>query len=230
VTIRDLMLALVRRWWVVLIGVVLTAAMGLVALSDPGVYFSRTEITFLAPSSQRYPNSLQTTSGDLIITAGIVAKRVEGPAAIPKFADSSVNLVGEGVREGWSLRLPDTGGQWASNFASQTLILDVVGPTRESVQTQQTAVLDEVAHELYALQREQSVDPVNDITTTATPASAVISHVTGSRIRSLAMTAALGFGAILAAVVFLEHRARRRLASSPISRSPAEHIPEPVAR
>jgi hypothetical protein len=210
VTIRDLIQALLRRWPVVLIGAVVTAAMCFVALSDRGVYWTRTEVTFLAPSSERYPNSLQTTSGDLIITAGIVEKRMEGPAAVPKYADSSVNLIGEGVRDGWSLRLPDTGGQWATNFASQTLILEVVGSGHDEVQSRQQQLIDEIADQLNALQREQGVDPVNDITTAATPASAVISHVTGNRVRSLAATAALGASAVIALVVLLEHRARRR--------------------
>ncbi|WP_211368159.1 hypothetical protein [Microbacterium rhizomatis] len=222
-TIRDLVRALVRRWPILLIGALVTGAVAFLAVSDRGVYWSRTEVAFLAPSSARYPNSLQTTSGDLIITAGIVAKRIEGPAAVPKFADSSVNLIGEGVRDGWSMRLPDTGGQWATNFASQTIILEVVGPTRESVETRQDELIAEIATQLDALQREQGVDPVNDIISTVTPASAVVNHVIGSRIRAVAMTGVLGMGAVLALVVFLEHRARRRTTAK-ITSAPRERV------
>ncbi|MCR2764191.1 hypothetical protein NQ152_11825 [Microbacterium sp. zg.B48] len=209
-TFWGLLRAVLRYWPIVVAGAVCTAAAGLAILSDEGVYSTRTEIVFLAPTSPSNPNALRTQSEDVIDMAGVVAKRLTGPGEVPKFAAPDVTLVGLGVRDGWSLRLPDTGGQWSSNFATQRLVLDIVGPTTEAVRERQDELLDRVQGELSALQSERGVADVNRITALAAPETTVIAHVGGSRPRALAMTLALGVGAILTGVLVLERRRLRR--------------------
>jgi hypothetical protein len=209
-TLWEFFHACFLRWPIVLVGVLCTAAAAFLALSDKGVYYTRTEIVFLAPTSSYYPNALTTQSEDIIDTAGVVAKRITGPSPGTKYASPDVTLVGAGIRDGWSLRLPDTGGQWASNFESQILDLDIVSPDRETVKRRQTELIGRVKQELNAIQREKGVAPVNDITATPAPSSTVIYHVGGSKPRVLGMTAILGVGVTAAAVVVVEGRRRRR--------------------
>ncbi len=213
-TFLDFMRACLRYWPVVLVGAVCTAAVGYVAISDKGVYFTRTELVFLAPTSTLYPNALRTQSEDVIDTAGVVAKRMTGPGRVTKYSSPTVTLVGLGVRDGWSLRLPDTGGQWASNYSTQVLVLDIVGPDADLVRERQDALIGQARAELDGMQRRARVDPVNDITATPAPESTVIYRVGGSRIRALGMTAVLGVAATAALVVLLEHRRRWRLIRS----------------
>ncbi|SDU50353.1 hypothetical protein [Jiangella alkaliphila] len=206
----ELILTMIRRWPVVLAGVLCTGALAFVLVSDDRVYWSRTEVVFLAPTSQLYPNSLNAASEDLIITAGVVAKLVTGPDAIVKYASPDANLVGIGVLDGWSVKLPDTGGQWAPNFASQVLSVEVVAPDRETLVARQQELIARISQELDTLQREAGVHPVNDITVTVNPETSAVYEIGGSSIRTLAMTAILGGGATLSAIVLLEYRARRR--------------------
>lgn len=208
-TLWELVRALVRNWPIVIVGALLTAGMGLATAAADGVYFTRTELVFLAPTSAVNPNALRTQSEDVIITAGLIAKRVSGPDAVTKFASPDVTLVGLGVRDGWSLRVPDIGGQWATNFATQRLYLEVVGPSEDAVRQQQGALIHVVVDDLDALQREWGVDPVNDVTVIAAPESTVIHYVGGNRMRALATTALLGVGATTALVVLREYVARR---------------------
>jgi len=209
-TVWELVRAFVRRWPIVLVGALVTAGAGLAALNDDGVYFTRTEILFLAPTSPLYPNALRTQSEDIIIAAGAVARRISGPQAETKFASPDVTLVGLGVREGWWLRLPDTGGQWASNFATQRLFLDIVGPTREGVEAEQAKILGRVADELRQMQEQAGADPAAMITSMEAPETTVIFHVEGSNVRALAMVAVLGVGLTAAVVLVLERRRRSR--------------------
>lgn len=188
------------------IGALLTAGCGYVAISDDGVYYTRTELAFLAPTSPASPNSVRTQSDSIIVTAGAAARAVAGAEELPKFASHDVTLVGTGVRDGWSLRLPDTGGQWATNFATQRLILEIVGPTREAVAARQQALTEEVASTVRALQTGQGADPADLITAIPTPESTVILHVSGSRARAIGMTAALGLSVTVACVVLRERR------------------------
>lgn len=225
-TLWDLIRAAVRRWPVLLAGAL--ASLGLVYATtlDDGVYWSRTQVVFLAPASKAYPNALRTTSEDLIITAGAVAKAVSGPAAVTKYASPDATLVGEGIRDGWSIRLPDTGGQWAPNFAQQVLYVEVVGATAEQVGARQEEIIDQIAHELDRLQRDAGVAPVNDITVTVAPESTVVHQVGGSSLRAAGMAGLLGASATFAVIAVLETRARRRDAASPAEAAPAE--PEPA--
>ncbi|WP_200826346.1 hypothetical protein [Microbacterium timonense] len=210
-TFWELLAALIRRWPILLVGALCTAAAGYAVIREDGVYFTRTEIVFLAPTSSMYPNALRTQSEDIIDLAGVVAKRLIGPGEVTKYAAPDVMLAGLGVRDGWSLGLPDTGGQWASNFASQELVLDIVAPTRERVEERQEDLVAQIMSELHELQSERGVDPVNEITAMVAPQTTIIHHIGGSRPRALGMTAVLGAGATIAVVILLEHRSRRSL-------------------
>ena len=213
-TLWDLVRAALRRWPIVVVGAMVTLLAAYCTTLDDGVYWSRTQVVFLAPASNAYPNSLRTTSEDIIITAGVVAKAVAGPDAVTKYASPDATLIGEGVRDGWSLRLPDTGGQWATNYSQQVLYVELVGETSQEVEDRQTLLVDRIASELRGFQQRAGVAPVNHITVTVAPESMVVHQVQGSRSRSVGMAGVLGVCATFAVVVLLETRARR-LGSAP---------------
>jgi hypothetical protein len=200
-----------RRYWpIVLVGAVCTIGAGVVAISDDGVYFTRTNIVFPAPTSADYPNAMRTQLVDVIITAGVVGKRVTGPGRVTKFAAPEVTSVGLGGRDGWSIQLRDTGGQWATNFPVQMLTLDVVGPSREVVQQRQHDLIQRVKQDLYQLQRDAGVNPKNDITAVPAPEFSVVYYVSGNKPRALGMTAVLGVGLTIAVVLAVDGQRRRR--------------------
>ena len=51
-TFWELIRVLLRYWPIVLVGAVCTAACGLLAISGDGVYFTRTNIAFHAPTQR----------------------------------------------------------------------------------------------------------------------------------------------------------------------------------
>jgi len=200
---------LLRQWPIVVVGTLVTVMAMLAVASAKGVYYSRTEVVLLAPTSPAYPNALRTQSEDIIILAGVIARRMTGAGELAKFASPDVTLVGQGVRDGWSVRLPDTGGQWGTNFASQRLILEIVAPEREAAQADQRRLIARVTGELDAMQRAQRVDPVNVVTAIVAPETTIIQRVGGSRPRALAATALLGAFATAAAAAGWNGRRRR---------------------
>ncbi|MGI5189647.1 hypothetical protein ACQEVI_16025 [Promicromonospora sp. CA-289599] len=207
----DLVRAALRRWIVLVAGAVTTLGLMYSTTLDDGVFWSRTQVVFLAPVSAAYPNSLRTTSEDLIITAGVVGKTVSGPDAVTKYASPDATLVGEGVRDGWSVRLPDTGGQWAPHFAEQVLYVEVVAPTADQVTARQGEIIAQITEELDRLQRDAGVAPVNDITVTVAPESTAVHQVKGSRGRSVGMAGVLGVAATFTVIAMLESRGRRHV-------------------
>ena len=153
------------------------------------------------------PNTLKVRSSDLIITAGVVAKLVNGNVTWNKMADPAATIVGEGVRDGWAVRLPDYGGQWSRVYSRQVLDVQVAGPTAEAVRARQTELLSQIDAELAGIQN--GVAESDRITTTVVPAVPAVYYFHGSKLRALAMIWVLSGAGALAAAVWLEHRARR---------------------
>jgi hypothetical protein len=207
----ELVRAALRSWPLVLAGAAVTLLVAYCTTLDDGVYWSRAQVVFLAPQSAAYPNTLRTTSEDIIMTAGVVAKSVAGPDKVTKYASPDATLVGEGVRDGWSVRQPDTGGQWAIHFAQQVLYVEVVAPTAEEADERQSVLIARITEELHELQAAAGVLPVNEITVTVAPESTVVNHIQGSSARSVAMTGVLGIGATCTVLALVEARRRRSL-------------------
>ncbi|MGB7980870.1 MAG: hypothetical protein WCF36_08785 [Candidatus Nanopelagicales bacterium] len=199
---------LARRWYLVAFVFALGLAGSAVAVQLPGVYWSRAEVTFLAPTSAIYPNTLPLRSSDLVITAGIIAKLINGNTTWIKTADPYATIVGKGVYDGWTVRLPDYGGQWTRNYPRQVLEIQVSGPSEEVVRQRRHELIDRIDAELAGLQADVVVG--DRITTTVEPASPPVYYFRGSRARALAMIWVLTG----ATVVLLEYR-NRRLRLSP---------------
>jgi hypothetical protein len=206
-TIWDSMRALLRRWYISLIALVVAMATSLLMVNAKGVYWSNAEVTFLAPTSTLNPNALRTTSSDLITTAGIVARLINGNTTWNEMADPSATLVGEGVLDGWSVRLPDYGGQWSSVHSRQVLDVQVTGPTPEAVLERYQALVAQIDAELLGLQ--EGVPPRDRITTIKVPGEPEILYVGGSRPRALFMLWLLCGAAALTASSLIELRMRR---------------------
>jgi hypothetical protein len=217
-TLADVLRAMLRRWPVVLGGVLLTLiGMFLATRSEP-VYSARTEMVFLAPSSTRYPNELVTQTESLIVTAGAVAKRINGADVELQFGKSTVNPVGAPAtgNDTW-IHLLDIGTQWVSIFDDQVLVVDAVGATPDEVRERIQAASDLIQENLRQLQVDQNVDPSAYITATMSPAEPVVLEVKGSILRAVGMTGALGLFLTAALIVVLETRSRTSRARTPES-------------
>ncbi|MDQ0371967.1 hypothetical protein [Cellulomonas humilata] len=206
-TIWDALLALVHRWYVLLGAVLIGLLASYVAVSAEGAYWSKAEVTFLAPTSAINPNALRTTSSDLIIAAGAVAKRVNGNATWNQMADPAATIVGQGIVDGSQVKLPDHGGQWSRVYPRQVLDVQVSGPTAEVVRTRRAQLLESIDTELAGLQ--QGVAPSDRITTAVVPAAPSIIYIHGSKVRALVMIWVLVGVGVLAAIQILEPHSRQ---------------------
>jgi len=185
-----------RVWWawlaVWVIGVPVSAMCAVAASKAPGVYWSRVQISFIAPNSTTNPNGLQITSSSLISAAGAVGKMVDNRTSAARLGSATVTLAGEGIRNGYSVTLPNDGGQWVSSFNSPWLDVQAVASDPLTVSQRMSALLRQINVALAHLQSEQSVAPRNLIRTQASPPSVPIYYQRGSRMRASAGTLVLG--------------------------------------
>jgi hypothetical protein len=77
--------------------------------------------------------------------------------------------VDQGVRDGFSVRLPDTGGQWAHQFKDPYLDVQVVASSPQIVTSRVREIDGRITQALTTLEDRSQVDPEDRIATLVSP-------------------------------------------------------------
>lgn len=205
-TVVRLLGASVRAWYVVLAGLILTGAATYWAWTTPGVYYAQVDVVFLQPVNNYVPNNLRGLSDDVIATASVVQREVTGGPEMSRVVSESVTIVGEGIRSGQRVSLPNSGGQWANNFERALLDVQVVDHTEDRAQARLDTLLRSIDASLENRQRAAGADPTTWISTRLSPAVPTVTYLEGERRRAVVMTFVLGAGLTCAALVLFEAR------------------------
>jgi hypothetical protein len=185
--------ALARRWpYLVVVGMAFTVSAAYVARDVPVAYWARTQVRFMEPLGPDAPNGLRSNTSSLIATASLIqAALTDSHTSLIVSPDSA--LVDSGVRHGYSVTLPNSGGQWAYYYRDPWLDLQVVGSTPEEVLDGMVRLQQRVVDELDLLQREAGVSAANKIRTEAIPnGTPQVRQESGARTRSSAGVLLLG--------------------------------------
>jgi hypothetical protein len=199
-----------RRWYVLLLGVLLTAAAAASVSLLPGVYWARTQVLLLGPPSETRPNKLDSNSAGLIATAGLVERELNaGRQRIPA-TSIDVTLVDQGVYDGEQVRLPNNGGQWATNFDQPVLDIQASGPSSAIVQERIDKMVKQTDQILQRRQNEAGVGQANRITVALSPPVVETHYAQGDRQRAAFLTITLGLSLTLWSVIFTDKRLTAR--------------------
>lgn len=208
----DLLVASARRWYVVLAGLVLTVGVLLLVHQTPGVYATQTNVVFLAPVTPHTPNTISSPTSGVISTAGLV-ERIVNKGVEKSPTSGSVALAGQGIDHGYSIELPNAGGQWAENFNRPVLQVQVTGPSADGVRAELARLLGQIETVTRDVQTEAGVQERLLITTQVSPSDPGVGYHQGHRPMALAVTALLGMVltglAVWAVDGLLLRRARR---------------------
>lgn len=218
-TTRDLLLLLLRRWYVVLVCGALGLAVTASVLKQPGVFYARFEVVVLGPRNAVSPNEMESPDYSLSPLAGLLAQDVmAGQRPLP-MGSSDTTLFGEGIRSGYRVRVPNTGSQFVPQFSRSVLDVEVVDPDEAVVSAEVERLQREIEAALDERQDEFRVIKSLRASVYSSPSDPVIQYVSGRRSRvAAAMLLLTGVGAVLV-VCALEaglHRiwGRRRRTSS----------------
>lgn len=193
--------ALLRRWYVVLLGLVLTAGLVYVAHEKvPPTYDATASVLLLPPQE-----SLDAGANPLLQLAGL-----DQPASLVV-----AYLSGEGPTKVWNADHPTSTREIVVDPQSRgpILIFTVHDPTSAAVMDALTASTDQVPGALTSLQDE--VDAPGDARIQSAVLTADIEPTTNTSksLRALIAAAGLGIAATLAGAVALDGLARRRRAN-----------------
>ena len=213
-TFWDLVI-LCRRFWVVsLVGLALTTLVAYGVAGREGTYNGQVKVILLAPQPSR-GNALVEPNDSLIDFAGVLGRVTGGPGGASRSVSDDVTLVGEGVRTGYSIQQPNSGGQWEYRFNEPTLNVQSAGETLEETQRQMSIALTTIQDALDDLQVKSGVAANMRISMQLSPSAPVYSYEHGSRTRAVAATVLLGIAITVSAVV-----ATSRLWTARRTRSP----------
>ncbi|WP_374458225.1 hypothetical protein [Nocardioides sp.] len=205
-TARDLIAAALRRWYVVLLGAVLTVGALYVVTKQAPVYWTQYNILLVGPSGAQKTTVLDDPVYGLQPLVGVIATDFNDGDPPLLTGDVAATIVGEGHREGVQVRVPNLGTQWRPLFPANYLDVQVAAADPEEVLATARATSLRVSVLLEELQDDMGA-PLN-LRARAVPSSKnpTVIAVTGSRSRALAGTGLSGMAITLAVLLMLERR------------------------
>lgn len=190
-TAWDLFAIAIQRWVVTLICVVLTAGAVLWTVKSPPLYFVQVHVVLLPPVTAD-GNGLAVASRSVIDLAGVVARAIGGSGGQSQPVSDGVTLPGEGIRSGYSIRQPNTGGQWKFSFDQPVLDVQAVDSTPAKAEAQVQLALGEIKRTLVSLENGQGTSMQNRARISLNPATPQVFEESGSRTRAATASAFTG--------------------------------------
>lgn len=198
-TIRELIVVIGRRWYVVLATLLIAATMTAWFESSGGTYSTRTVVRFVLTEHATLLPDNGNQDEDIIGFASLVAAEVNGGRPAGGYARADAPFYGAGVREGIMVSLPNIGGQWQANYSQADIELHIVGQTRSWVEDRQRELTERVQSQARELQDHVGAAPDMRITTSIAPLTMRIEYVSPTRSSRLAAYAAMAAAAALVA-------------------------------
>ena len=195
-TVRDLGSALLRRWYVVFVALILAAVGGYLLQRGGGVYTTETVVSFLLPDKTSLSLNSGLDDASVIAFAGVVAREVNEGRAPAGFSTDDAPLFGAGLRQGVAVSLPNAGNQWSTSYLRAELVLQIVGPSEQWVSQKQSDVLARVVQVSDAQQSSVTSHDAR-IRVSSVPLTQQIFHVVPSRTSVIAAFVALFIAALL---------------------------------
>ncbi|MBZ4486906.1 hypothetical protein LQ938_03250 [Microbacterium sp. cx-55] len=209
-TVQELLVVVLRRWYILVGVLVVTACVGMLFARDDGLFVTRTAVTFEASDPGPWETDGSRETG-VISLAIAVSQQVGVGSDAAAYAASDAPYYGAGIRQGVRVSVPDSGGQWQASYTRAAIIIDAVSPDRAWVERQQAEKIQAVDAAAAALQ--VGIPASARIDVDVEPLSTAIQQVGPSRLgQILGFTALAAVGLLIgsAAAVWGDRRAVAR--------------------
>ena len=203
-TIWSLADAVRRLWPLVMVGLIVTFAGSYVAAKATGVYYEQVNVVFIYP----HGSALEPGPSSLVSTAGLLETQLNEQGPLP--LSPTATIVGAGIRDGVRVRLPNEGGQWATNFDQEDLDVEVVGDNASQVRAETDATVTKIRTLLRSDQLSVGVRPRWLIGVGTSPSSPPVLYMRGSSARAGITAFALGLVLTPISVVMVDRWLGRR--------------------
>lgn len=215
-TTRQFLSVAAHRWYVLLLGLAVTAAsVLLVTTHSSQSYWARSTVTLL----QTAPNPLRSEGYPLTGLASALVVRANGNPVETKTSSPDNTLYGEGVLEGSRVRIRDVGGMWTSSIPGPVIFVEAIGPSRVGVSAEIERLVDGLKADLEAIQNDLKVPTYGRIILQVSPDHPEVVSVSGQPVKAAGATLLIG----LALTSLLLYAVNRRW---PVQLTPVEPGPD----
>ncbi|KQM81440.1 hypothetical protein [Agromyces sp. Leaf222] len=216
-TTRLLFRAIFRRWYVMLLAVVVAAGAYVLLERDGGTYSTKPVVAFLLPGGESLAAGNGLENEAVISFAATVAESINNGRPAERYSRDSAPLYGAGIRQDVRISVPSDGTQWRANFPRAEIAISIVGSDRAWVEATQRQYLEKIVAISEAQQIAIGAVETERIHTEVMPLTTAIEYVSAGRTAELAAMGALLAAALILGAwvsVLLERRsasARRRV-------------------
>lgn len=194
------------------VGMVVTCPLLWHAVAGAPVYSTETRVTLV---SDAVSSDLRRPPEGLIFVARLVSQRIT-PRDPTRTPSDSVSLVGEGVRQGYTVTVPNAGNQWVRRHDRAELRVQAVAASEAEVQQLASTATRRIEEVLVELQEPFALPARETIRTTYVLSSTpVVLEGRGRPSRAVLTALILGAGATMATAVACDRR-RGRADSGPV--------------
>lgn len=228
-TARELLRVLLRRWYLVTLGAVLSLGVLAFGWTRPPVYWTQFQVVVLSPIDALNPNSIEDPPYTLPPVAGVVAGDYNKGHPPLQLGSPDTTLYGEGLRHGSRVRLVNNGTQWRAMYNEPALDVQVVDSSPEAVSAEAVRIQRRLSDLLDERQDEIGIKDRLRLTTKAVPEDPLVHQVGGSRIRVGAAIALAGASMTTLCVYWAERWLRRKRPGGVPSTLLMQGPPDPVS-
>ncbi|MDP9980807.1 O-antigen ligase [Pseudarthrobacter oxydans] len=205
----------ITQWAVAPIVLLLMAPLIVAASQSKGVYSAKQDVVFLPPPGAAAGNPLRLDSEDIVQFAAVIERRAIARSSEPQLKTNGASLYTTGVREGYSVYLPNAGSQWEPSFNKAVVKVEAVADdpvTAEKIVAGLAGKLEAAAAQE---QDTLGVSRSAHITTERSPSATAVSyHASSPAAAAMALVVlavGLGAGAAAAHRVFRDTARRRQI-------------------
>jgi hypothetical protein len=225
-TVREILAAMLRRWYITL-GVLACAALVTVLLArDGGVYTTNTVVTFTRSSTTSLSPYNGSDDSSVVAFAGAVVNTINNGSPPAPYSTKDAPYYGAGVREGIRVNLADEGNQWVSTFSRADVEIQIVGRSMDWVESKQEQMIGLVLSFADAEQAGLQIPAEDRIVAKVAPLTTQIDFVYPSLLNQAAAAGAMFVVALILGAwgsVTLDRLVSRRRASTATTTPVSSH-------
>lgn len=203
-----------RRWPFAVAALAVMAGASAMVVATPPLYYARADVLFVLPEGAEDANGLIGDPGRTRYLAGVVDRTLNAERGGMEVLTTFAPLYGTGIRHGYWVHIPNSGGQWQANFDRPLLRVEIVGETPDEVLEQLSRHADRVADLAITSQEMMNIPAAAHIRTTVSPEIPRVAAIGMAKDRVVAGLALLTIIVVAAATRggdrLLGGRARRR--------------------
>lgn len=223
VSFQAVLVTMLRRWYVVVVVVLCAGCFGIYWMKDGGCYSAATTVSFTLPRRQTLLPESGRNDENVIAFAGAVAMEINRGRRPASYASNDAPLYGVGVRQGVLVAMPNLGGQWSAMYSRADIEIQIVGRSREWVESTQQETIKKVFEVTKNRQSSAYTSPQTYITANIIPLTTGVQHVSVGRASQMLAFAALFFAALLVGgtgAVILDRKAGHPQAAGDLQGAP----------